>query len=79
MDKLDQAYFKRHLERLKAEGLPAIWTGGQRHCGEYPALAAGMPGIYVGDENDGASMFYPAIWNHRYGVRAIRQDVQMKR
>jgi hypothetical protein len=31
MDKLDQAYFKRHLERLKAEGVPAIWIGGERH------------------------------------------------
>ena len=52
MDNLDKRYFEQMVEELKANGVPAVWLGGERHCGNYPALVAGMPGIYMGDLDD---------------------------
>jgi len=49
MDNLDKRYFEQMVEELKANGVSAVWLGGARHCGNYPALVAGMPGIYMGD------------------------------
>ena len=56
-------------------GVPAIWVGGERHCGNYPALVAGMPGLYIYDAEEYGSMFYPAAWRYRYGVYAAAQNV----
>ena len=56
-------------------GVPAIWVGGERHCGNYPTLVAGMPGIYIFDAEEYGSMFYPAAWRYRYGVYAAAQNV----
>ena len=76
MDKLDKAYFEKMLEALKADGVPAVWIGGERHCGNYPALAEGMPGIYMPDVDERLSMFYPAVWKYHYGVHAAVQNVR---
>lgn len=56
-------------------GVPAIWVGGERHCGNYPTLVAGMPGLYIYDAEEYGSMFYPAAWRYRYGVYAAAQNV----
>lgn len=56
-------------------GVPAIWVGGERHCGNYPTLVAGMPGLYIYNAEEYGSMFYPAAWRYRYGVYAAAQNV----
>lgn len=76
MDKFDKEYFEQKVQKLKADGVPAVWIGGERHCGNYPALVAGMPGIYMGDLDDRYSMFYPASWKYHYGVHAAKQNVR---
>jgi len=76
MDNLDKRFFEQMVEELKANGVPAVWLGGERHCGNYPELVAGMPGIYMADLDDRLSMFYPAAWKYHYGVHAAKQNVR---
>ena len=64
-----------YVDAKSKGGVPAIWVGGERHCGNYPTLVAGMPGIYIFDAEEYCSMFYPAAWRYRYGVHAAAQNV----
>jgi hypothetical protein len=67
---------KMNYEDAKLKGgMPAIWVGGKRRCGNYPTLVAGMPGLYIYDAEEYGSMFYPAAWRYRYGVYAAAQNV----
>jgi hypothetical protein len=54
--------------------LPRCGSGEQRFCGNFPALAAGMPGIYVPDES--VPMFYPEAWKYRYGILARTENIR---
>ena len=47
MGDTDKQYFEWFYRKIQAEGVPAVWTGSERHCGNYPALVAGMPGLYI--------------------------------
>ena len=70
---------KMNYEDAKSKGgVPAIWVGGKRHCGNYPTLVAGMPGLYIYDAKEYGSMFYPAAWRYRYGVYAAEQNVTVE-
>ncbi len=78
MNKFDKAHFDwLYNEVLLVEGVPAVWVGGDRHCGDYPNLVSGMPGYYIFSEEKYGSMFYPAIWKYRYGVYAAEQNVHL--
>ncbi len=75
----DQEYYRQMLDDLRRDGVSAIWTGSLRHCGNYPDLTSGMPGIYIhAPEDERLSMFYPDAWNHRYGVHANEDDIEPK-
>lgn len=75
MEALDKTHHQQHLERLQRDGTPALWIGGERFCGNFPTLTAGMPGIYLPDES--APMFYPEAWKYRYGILASAENIQL--
>ncbi|RPH57124.1 MAG: hypothetical protein EHM81_12030 [Chloroflexi bacterium] len=74
MQRSDKTHHQTRLERLQRDGTPALWIGEQRFCGNFPALAAGMPGIYVPDES--VPMFYPEAWKYRYGILARTENIR---
>ena len=78
MGDTDKQYFEWFYRKIQAEGVPAVWTGSERHCGNYPALVAGMPGLYIFDAKEYCSMFYPAAWRYRYGVYAAVENITVE-
>jgi len=77
MDQFDKRHFQWLYEMMTTEGVPAIWKGGTRRCGDYPNLENDMPGYYIYSGEQYCSMFYPAVWNHHYGVYAAKENVDV--